>query len=97
MYRNRPSVLEHCVCCLWFACFASLAFIALSERSLALGGYADIRLGGGHAALVGLLLVGAALLMPALLLRYARFRRLLLAGIGLAYLVFVGVYLSCWA
>lgn len=86
---NRLYPIEWLLCGLWSLVWTSLAYIALTQRRITLGGKLGINTFDNHAAtVVGLLALGCALGGVGWLLRTNRFHRQLRALLFVAWLGF---------
>jgi hypothetical protein len=94
---NRLYPIEWGLCALWTLVWGSLAYIALTEGHVTLGGgRASLRFAtfeGQHATFVGLALLGVAMVGIGWLLRTSRYRQLLRALLFLLWLAFCAFWI----
>jgi hypothetical protein len=91
---NRLYPFEWLLCGVWTVVWTSLAYIALAQRHITLGGRLGIKTFDNDAATyVGLIALGSALAGVGWLLRTNRFHRLLRMLLLLAWLGFCGFWI----
>jgi len=95
-HGQKLDALEWFLCTLWTFVWGSLAYIALTEKSITLGA-GKFGLGGGHseggaAIATGFLALGAAACGIGWLFRLNRYRRLLRLTLFLCWLVSIALY-----
>lgn len=94
---NRLYPVEWICCALWVVFWATLAYVALTERSITLGGgrisHAS-RFDGGWAVGAGLTMAGIAAFGVGWLLRLNPYHRLLRFMLFVAWLIFVVAYVA---
>lgn len=95
--RNRLYLFEWVGGIAWAILWSSLAYIAISERSLTLGGKGGLKYYDGlWAVVMGFILLGTSLLGVNVLLRIHPFKRLLQLLLFLGWLGSIVIYFTCY-
>jgi hypothetical protein len=96
-FEIRVLSIEWFLTILWIAVFGSLSYIALTERSITLGGKGGLHHSAGLSAVImGFMLLGAALLGVSLLFSLHAFERLLQLLLFLGWLGSIIIYFACF-